>query len=135
LFSKVEMVSIYITKPQTPSHVISDFSMFQRYTQQFLSSVRPLGGPKGDRGILGLHGLRGRVGKRGFTGKKGEKGADGRCEICCRDLKNEFPLEDADYDQEEERKTLQGLRETKSSLEVANKDSVEQDMKSKIRLF
>ena len=68
-------------------------------------------------------------------GKKGEKGADGQCDICCGDLAADLSLEEAKHDQEDERRTPPELGETESSLEGANKDLVEQDMKSKIRLF
>ena len=68
-------------------------------------------------------------------GEKGDKGADGQCENCWMVLTVEFPLGDAEHGQEDKRKTRQELGETESSLEGANKDSVEQDMKSKIRLF
>ena len=68
--STVQMVYIYITKEQSPSQVISDCSMYQRYTQQLLSSVRTLRGPQGARGIPGFHAHRGKGGREDLPARK-----------------------------------------------------------------
>ena len=65
-------------------------------------------------------------------GKTGEKGADSQCEVCCS---SQFPLEEDAHFQEDERIFPPDLGETESSLKGTKEDKVEQNIKSKIRLF
>ena len=128
--SKAHIISTYNKRTNT---IPSNIRLYLRYSRPFLPGVRSIRGPKGDRGIPGFHGQRGSRRKRGVMGKKGEKGADGQCEVCCGDMTAQFPLDEDD--QEDERKTNPVLGEAESSLVEANKELVEKDIRSKIRLF